>query len=222
MSRLLLMSAAVSAALITLTACGSSGSADVSKPKPKPGGDPGQVEPSPRPAPGQGDGDAPDAGEGMSADECDKVPEGEPLAEGQVLTGTLSCGDTIVGHTKGGVNRFNTKFYEANHCTPALRDHDSGDERVYELILPEGEYNADITMYSPCANLSLSAMKVAEGIPDRNSKIRVCEMNPVKGRKPERVHIVSQRVNRWIVVVEGEDDDEGAFELKVECKKGLY
>lgn len=219
MSRLLLLSAA----LFTLTACDLMGGSESdaidgadgdATPAPGPGS-------QPQPGSGDGDGDG-DGGEGMSPDECEKVPEGEPLAAGQLITGKLSCGDTVVGHTKGGANVFNTKFYEKNFCTPAIRDHDSGDERIYELILPQGEANADVYLDTPCANLSLAAMKVADGIPGPDSKIQVCEMNPLKGTRSEKVHLVSQRVNRWLIVVEGEDDAEGAFQLRVECKKGLY
>lgn len=47
------------------------------------------------------------------------------------VTAEIACGQRIVGHTKGGVNLYNTRWYEKNTCWPATRNHDGGDERVY-------------------------------------------------------------------------------------------
>jgi hypothetical protein len=45
------------------------------------------------------------------------------------LTGTLSCDQTVVGHTLGGVKRFDTAFWREHKCWPDTVNHDSGDER---------------------------------------------------------------------------------------------
>ena len=177
------------------------------------------------PAPRDGDpeGEEPtDEESGFTSADCDDVEPGEPVPEGECITAQIQCGDTIVGHTEGGIDRYNTKFYEANQCVPALHDHDGGGERVYELLLPEGEANADVYLDTPCANLSLVAMKYADGCPKATSRVHVCEMAPQSGTRSEKLHLVSQRQNRWLIVVEGEDDAEGPFQLRVECAKGLY
>ena len=33
------------------------------------------------------------------------------------------------------------------------------DERVYRLTMPEGEWRAWVTMYTPCADLSMAAIR---------------------------------------------------------------
>lgn len=162
------------------------------------------------------------AGELLSSADCDTIVSEALPAEG-CLTGVIGCGETVLGHTQGGVNRFDTRFYEQFFCTPATTDHDDGGERVYELRMPDGDWHADIWLETPCADLDLAAMKVEidEGCPDKRSRIDICEMNRQDKTRREHVRLVSQRASRWLVVVEGRGTAEGAFGLKVECNPGL-
>lgn len=153
--------------------------------------------------------------------DCDAVSS-PPVDDATCITGTLSCGDSIVGHTEGGVQRFDTRFYEKFFCTPATTNHDSGGERVYVLEMPEGKHHAVVELTTPCADLDLAVMRYeGDGCPDHTSTIDVCDMNRKKGRQGEKVRIASKDRSRWLVVVEGVDDQDGAFGLKVTCGEGF-
>ena len=62
-----------------------------------------------------------------------------------------------MGHTIGGVQRFDSRFYEKQFCTPRITNHDGGNERVYTLEMPEGDWTAYVTLDSPCADLDVAA-----------------------------------------------------------------
>jgi hypothetical protein len=161
---------------------------------------------------------------GITSDQCSDLDNGGPT-DG-CITGTLECGQTVVGHTRGGVDRFDTYFYEKKFCTPATTYHDSGDERVYVLDVPEiprGQgHTAIVTLDTPCADLDLAAFKWnEEGCPTNDHLISQCEMWPEDGTSREMVKLVTQHATRWLVVVEGKDDNEGAFSLTVQCTQGM-
>lgn len=214
MRRLTLLSALLLTACESLTGTDAPGDGTAA-PKPAPGGD---VIAVPKP------GAQPEPGSTFGDEDCDKVEPGEPVPDGQCITARIRCGDEITGHTQGsGVARFDTKFYERFQCTPSTTNHDSGDERVYELLLPEGEHTADVYLETPCANLDLAAIKYGgEACPDLGSVVNQCEMWPKPRSKSEHVKLVSQGESRWLIVVEGQGDEEGPFQLRVECKDGLY
>lgn len=150
--------------------------------------------------------------------DCDAVEPGEPPQDG-CFSGTLSCGDEVVGHTLGGGNHFDTRFYEQYFCTPATTNHDGGDERVYRLQMPDGLWQVEVTLDSPCADVDLAAFPWDdESCPDKTARIDQCEMNRQSGTKRERVQFVSQSAGAWLLVVEGEGEHEGAFGLRVTCQ----
>jgi len=198
-----------------LIGCGSTGSDEASPPDRPP------VEITPAPAPADPDA-LPVTDEGITADACDEVEAGIAPAGPGCLSGTLSCGDTVVGHTLGGVNHFTTQFYEKHHCTPGLTNHDGGDERVYALTLPEGDHVAEVYLDTPCADLDLAAIKWSgDDCPSVDANVMQCEMWPKKRNKREKVKIVSRGETRWLIVVEGKDEAEGAFSVHVACREGL-
>ena len=100
---------------------------------------------------------------------CGDLEDGGAPAGPDCISGTLSCGDTVAGHTRGGSHAFDTRFYESKYCTPATTRHDTGGERVYALTMPEGDHRARIFLDSPCADLDLAAIRV----PDPKSCTRV-------------------------------------------------
>jgi hypothetical protein len=175
------------------------------------------VLPLPPPAPG-------DPAPAIGPDNCDDLTDGGPLAGPDCITGTIACGQTVVGHTKGGSAAFDTKFYEAQFCTPALTDHSSGDERVYVLELPPGDRNAKVWLDTPCADLDLAAIRVPDATtcPNATSSIKQCEMSVQPNQKRDKVEIVSQVGTTWLIVVEGKGNAEGAFALTVACADGLH
>jgi hypothetical protein len=160
-------------------------------------------------------------GDALGADQCNSLTDGGPLLADGCLTGRLKCGDKITGHTRGGVNRYDRKFYEKKYCTPATTDHDSGDERIYLLEITEPGMRAIVTLDTPCANLDLAAFTASTGesCPTIDDTVGRCEMN-VKGRTTrEKVDLFNTEPEKWFVVVEGQGDAEGAFGLTVQCEK---
>ena len=79
----------------------------------------------------------------ISPDQCEDIADGGPLAEGEdCVTAEIKCEESIIGHTAGGVEQFDSRFYEKKRCWPRTRDHDGGGERIYRLEMPEGEWRA--------------------------------------------------------------------------------
>lgn len=159
----------------------------------------------------------------ISAANCSDLADGGPVAGPGCITATVSCGDTVAGHTRGGTNTFDTRFYEAKYCTPATTNHDSGDERVYALTMPAGDHRALVYLDSPCADLDLAAVRVSgfDTCPTIASDVPQCEMWPKPSTQREKVELVSQGPSTWLLVVEGKGDAEGAFGLTVRCVDGL-
>lgn len=158
----------------------------------------------------------------VTSSQCDDMEDGGLINGPDCLTGTISCGQTIVGHTKGGVNLYNTKFYERNFCTPALTDHSGGDERVYKLVMPPGENKAFVYLDTPCADLDIAAINATgDTCPTDSTLVPRCEMFPKRSTNREKLEIVSQGPSTWWIVVEGVDDEEGPFAIHVQCREGL-
>ena len=170
------------------------------------------------------DSPLPIATPGLVADQCDDVDHGGGRFGPDCATRVIECGDQIIGHTVGGVDKYDSRFYEKNFCTPKLSNHDGGDERVYQLRMPPGEWTAFVDLASPCADLDLAAIQYSgDTCPPPDAMIRRCEMWPKPRTQGERVQIVSQnpRGSTWWIVVEGKNEQEGAFSLAVQCRKGL-
>lgn len=159
-------------------------------------------------------------------DQCSDMQDGGPVGKDGCVTADLKCGDRIVGHTIGGVQRFDGQFYQDKRCWPNTLNHDGGDERVYRLKVPPGEWRAWVTMYTPCADLTLGAMRtIGSTCPSPGSAVKTCKMSPKEGDMTERLELVSQTKPGapayWFVTVEGVNDEEGMFELVVECHPGV-
>jgi hypothetical protein len=157
-------------------------------------------------------------------DNCDDLQDGGPVQGPDCVTAEVKCGEVVYGHTLGGTNRFTTKFYERWRCAPATTNHDSGDERVYLLRMPEGEHHVDVWLDTPCADLDLAVMRVKEfqACPDLDTLVPTCDMWPKPGRKREHVELSVQGKTDFLLVVEGKNAEEGAFALTVQCGDGLY
>jgi len=159
----------------------------------------------------------------VTADMCDDLEEGGEVKGPDCITADIQCGDTIVGHTVGGTDNFNTKFYEQKHCTPGTTDHNGGDERVYRLKMPRGEWTATVWLDTPCADLDLAGMAVPDNdtCPTIDQNVPRCDMWPAKRGEREKLELVNQKPTTWLLVVEGKNDEEGPFALHVHCEEGL-
>lgn len=160
-------------------------------------------------------------------DQCDDLQHGGPLVGDEpCVTAEIHCDEMILGHTVGGVDEYDSEFYEKKFCWPKLLDHDGGDERIYKLVMPPGEWRAWATLHTPCTDLDLMAIRYdRDACPDWDSQINQCEMKPQSSTRPERIELVSQtkpdRNATWYIVVEGKLDYEGPFSLHVQCAPGL-
>lgn len=158
----------------------------------------------------------------FTEERCEDIKHGGPPKDGCV-TDFITCGESVIGHTLGGGNNFSTRFYRKAFCTPDTTNHDGGDERVYRLEMPEGDWHAVITLDTPCADLDLAAILWNRNdCPTASHIVNRCEMWPKDGTARERVEIVSQRESSWLIAVEGKNNEEGAFGLSVQCYPGLY
>ncbi len=198
------------------------------------GGSTGPVELGPRPAdPGSGasklirqvasgGGPAP----GITLAQCGDLTDGGPVHGPDCVTAEIQCGQTIVGHTRGGVNLYNTRFYERNTCWPGTRNHNGGDERVYMFVADKsprfqsGEERQRISVYfdTPCADLTLTWMqhnRVGQ-CPSADGSVPRCDsMNPFNRKRRENITVDKGEVIYFLV--EGGDDAEGAFSISLEC-----
>ncbi len=158
--------------------------------------------------------------EKMERKECSSVTDGGAVTGPGCINGTLSCGETLRGHTKGGGKHFDTKFYEKKFCWPATQNHSGGDERVYQLVIPEGKkIKAEVTLTTPCADLDMAAIEWDRTqCPTIANHINRCETTTKTGTKSETLKLMSApEGSTWLVVVEGKDKEEGAFSISVEC-----
>lgn len=157
-------------------------------------------------------------------EQCGDLEEGGPNNGPDCITDTIECGQTVIGHTIGGVQRFDSRFYEKQFCTPYTTNHDGGDERVYQLVMPEGDYKAFVYLDTPCADLDMAGIKWSDDTcPTTKHMVNQCEMWPdAYGRDREYMELVSQHGSTWLIVVEGKGEAEGAFALHVQCRPGLY
>ena len=156
--------------------------------------------------------------------QCTDVEHGGPVAGPDCITDTLACGDSVVGHTLGGVDRYDSEFWARHACWPGIVNHDSGGERVYQLHVPEGEWRVFVWLDSPCADLDLMAVEAhsSGSCPQMSSIVPRCEAALVEGARQEHIELVNQgAAGVWYLVVEGRGEAEGAFGLQVECHRGV-
>jgi hypothetical protein len=170
-------------------------------------------------------GGGPDAG--ITAGQCADLTDGGPVKGPDCVTQEIKCGDTIVGHTRGGTNLYNTKFYERNTCWPGTRNHNGGDERVY-LFVPDksprfqaGEDRQRVSVYfdSPCADLTFTKMVGDSATKCPRESAKLCDSANPFTRKMDRsqTNITVDRGEVYFFLVEGADDEEGAFSITLEC-----
>jgi hypothetical protein len=161
----------------------------------------------------------------MEKDNCADLQDGGPVQGPDCVTQVVKCNTVVYGHTFGGTDRFDSRFYEAHMCTPRTTNHDSGDERVYLLEMPAGDHRVKAWLDTPCADLDLTIMTVPDATTCPTTKdglLKICDMWPMPGTQREHVEIATQGKTNLMFVVEGKNKDEGAFALTVQCSEGLY
>ncbi|TVQ94074.1 MAG: hypothetical protein EA397_02895 [Deltaproteobacteria bacterium] len=164
---------------------------------------------------------------GITSAQCNDLTDGGPVPGPDCITAEIKCGETIVGHTRGGVNLYNTRFYERNFCWPGTRNHNAGDERVY-LFVPDksprfqaGENRQRVSVFfdSPCADLTFTKMVGTSATKCPRETAKLCDSANPFTRKMNRntMHLTVDRGEIYYFLVEGADDENGAFAITVEC-----
>ncbi len=170
--------------------------------------------------------DLPWPGAVLSSSQCNDLRDGGDLkGPGDCVTDVIECDQSIIGHTRGGVKRFNTRWYERNFCTPATTQHQGGNERVYKFRFPDdGEWRAWFTLDTPCTDLDLFVIQWDDtSCPGDKTNVNECDAQVKDGTARERAEAVSDgNWVDWLVVVEAKDgEDPGAFGLTAQCRRGL-
>ena len=148
---------------------------------------------------------------------CDDTSHVADKLANTCVTKELSCGQTVEGHTKGGVDHWSNAFYRGKACTPLPQDYD-GPERVYRLVLPARQL-ADITLATPCADLDLFGMVWSETTrcPGEEHNVTVCDADVDTDGGHLRL-FTDHHPQTYLVVVDGKRAAEAPFRLKVECQ----
>ncbi|MFT7517902.1 MAG: hypothetical protein ACI9MC_000026 [Kiritimatiellia bacterium] len=166
---------------------------------------------------------------GISGGQCSELQDGGKPKGPSCLTDTIKCGQTIIGHTKGGTNQYNTRFYERNTCWPGTRNHNGGDERVYQFVandsprFKKGEQRQRVTVWfdTPCADLTFSAMytKKKNQCPGPQDSVGWCDSANPFTRKSNRnkMNMTVDQGEVYYFFVEGADEEEGPFSITLEC-----
>lgn len=160
---------------------------------------------------------------GLTEDQCGDITEGGPVNGPDCVTAKIKCGETIIGHTKGGVNRFNTDFYVNSRCWPGTRNKNGGDERVYQWVFDDDEMMKGIdrtyiiaSIDTPCADLDITGIRSTDAKKCPTSD-RICDMpNPKYGARREYKWL-ADRGEVYYFIIEGPDDEEGPFAISLEC-----
>jgi hypothetical protein len=165
---------------------------------------------------------------GLLASQCSGLTEGGPVAGPGCVTAPLRCGETIVGHTRGGGKNFNNVWYEESTCWPNTRNHNGGDERLYRFDpnahgIP-GRFWANFWLDTPCEqHLDLTVFRTTDKNSCPTEFTPNCDtVNPnTKANKTRRFYRAAIDPGEiWYVLIEGADDVEGAFALTMECELG--
>lgn len=166
---------------------------------------------------------------GLSATQCGDLSDGGPVKGPNCITGEIKCGETILGHTRGGSNNFKTEWYDNYFCWPETRNHDGGDERIYRFDPKANgitkKFWVNLWFDTPCEQHLDVTMFMS---PDEDvcpaSTVQNCEMqNPFKkGNKVRRHHRTLINAYEgpevWYILIEGADEAEGAFSLTLNCE----
>lgn len=131
--------------------------------------------------------------------------------------GTLTCGSSVEGATRGSKSRWGDDFYQAKFCTPQRHDYDYSPEAVYTLDVP-ADIMADVYLTSDCADLDVVAMAWpdTDRCPTSSHAISECEMDTKRGGGKVRMTTVNNP-QTYLLVVDGKKGAEGNFRLTVKC-----
>ncbi len=161
-----------------------------------------------------------DADPDAQVEDCDEV-DAESAPSDDCVVRELSCGDAFVSTTEGSSsNDFNGEVYEDWFCAPTLESEFEGADVTYTFTHPG---TGDVYFYldSPCGDLGLFTMYWADEdeCPVLGNYIQECDSTESGGTSVIRVW--NNEPWRYLVVVDSQEGEEGAFGLSIECADNL-
>jgi len=133
------------------------------------------------------------------------------------LTGVVSCGDVVEGHTRGGSTILDRTFYESAYCFVPFTSYD-GPERVYELAL-DADTNATVTLEAPCGDLGLAAARwTPEDECPSGEDHAILDCNGAAADSVSDTKTATfwaENATRFVVAVDGAEP--APFRLTIEC-----
>ena len=159
-----------------------------------------------------------DTGPSETSDlDCDGTFDDSAPGGPDCLTGVVTCGETIEGHTRGGSSAMGQDLYESAFCFVPFTDY-SGPERVYELQLP-ADTTAYVTLEAPCGDLGFAMMRWSdeETCPTgEDHSILDCNGQPADTTgNTKDAQVWAEKDTRFVISVDGAEP--AAFRLNVEC-----
>ena len=156
----------------------------------------------------------------VPTDELDCTPGAYTLPEpptDSCVVQELSCGDTIDGSTAGGSTSFDRDVWEAAMCLDYLLldpGHLDAPERVFHVTIPTGMFGA-VALTSPCARLDLRTVNTDL---DCNTSAQNCTAaSGTFASSTVNSLVGGSSGERYEIIVDGYDGDEGNFRLSVDC-----
>ncbi len=143
---------------------------------------------------------------------CDETVGAPPSG---CISGTLTCGSSVAGTTRGGDSLVSDPFYAGSFCFPAGDRHD-GAERVYLFEAPP-QTDVQVKLDSPCADLDIAAVawNYDGRCPTENHPVPECEASNARGGATLRLNTFQAR--DYLIFVDGKQGAEGSFRLQVSC-----
>jgi len=165
---------------------------------------------------------------GITSSQCTEITEGGPVNGPGCITSEIRCGETIVGHTRGGVNKFNSEWYDESTCWPNTRNHNGGDERLYRFD-PDANgiparFWANFWFDTPCdKDVDFTVFRTTDRSNCPTEFTPNCDTsNPNtkanRTRRHQRVMVDPGEV--WYVLIEGANETEGPFAVTLTCELG--
>ena len=121
---------------------------------------------------------------------------------------------TIVTSNEGGSSWYNSDHYNDSYCFIPYDDYD-GEEFVVEFNVPEDTW-ADVTLYSPCTDLSLTAARTTDECFDSATVLGECEGDVGSDVTIDKLWGYNNGY-RYELIVDSPDGSVGNFELTVTC-----
>lgn len=151
-----------------------------------------------------------------SDQDCDDRSDVDVQPVNSCISGELTCGSTITGHTEGGGSRYEKTFYQKKFCE-VMVDSYKGEERIYRFSMTPQQV-ATIELTSDCEDLDLFVMQWSKDTcPELGHMVNACEAD-VSRKGGEVLLEAIKNPREFLVIVEGKRGVDAPFELTANCR----